>query len=893
MRIAGSLLAFLFLLPAAGAQSESPPAEIQRMIDAGMAEALSARLHDGRNAQEFHWLADAHRNRAKNVRDATQRQDAFAAAERFYLKWIEAVEHAGGDPARQTVDLASARAAYAAMIGSDWIAGDLDQYEVTNGQRGDRERLVDRLTSARDQYELVRRSLEPLWQELGAREDEFLALGVYDTIRQLRLDATFNLGWTNLYLGMVSADDADRRSTALQQARRCFRELLDSGDAGQSIYQCHLGLAMTLRELGEFDEAEHSFAGALHADAEAAVQAQARYELARCHVASGKFAEARTVLAPLVEKDLDHLTPEERRGRFYYYLARLWNANSYLAEGQRLQQSARENPASRKALLLQAQRLRETGLNRMNQLRRLGGPWPAVVQLYVAASVDTQAKLADLSPVELLLTAQQLGEAGQHEAALERLREAAARPDLEAEFAGQILFELGVCHYRLDDYGEAAQAFDRLARQHRGHEKAPQAATFAYQLWGELANQSHERADFGRLAEALLNLLQNYPQHEKRMEAVWLLPLALQNAGRYHDAVGQFGNVPAESPHWEEAQFRRVLCRRLACAARSDSASPEERVNEARQVAQELTDYAQETLGRTAQSTDAERLRGWAAEAYVNAAELLVAPAIAQYRQSLGVLEQLERDCPAHELAGRALATQIRAYRGLREYEQAAQTLTQYLQAVPADRAGPVLASLAQGMQEEVDRLYADGQTEAARRLAADSVQTFEELRQWAGSQADRADLAALATYGLARMHYVAGDYEQSAPLVRELLAQQPKNGNYRRLSALILTDSLSDKASPEQLQAAQDAWAALLKDPAIRRRAPQRYWEARYHWLALALRLGQAAEVVSAIEQSRVWYPDLGGEEWAERLSRLYDDARARAGLAPTTTQATPAGKE
>jgi hypothetical protein len=65
-----------------------------------------------------------------------------------------------------------------------------------------------------------------------------------------------------------------------------------------------------------------------------------------------------------------------------------------------------------------------------------------------------------------------------------------------------------------------------------------------------------------------------------------------------------------------------------------------------------------------------------------------------------------------------------------------------------------------------------------------------------------------------------------------------------------------------------------MLRDPALRSAAPERYWEARYHYLELMLRGGEAAAVENAIRQERVWYPELGGRGWEAKLNALYERA-------------------
>ncbi|MBU0639633.1 MAG: tetratricopeptide repeat protein [Planctomycetes bacterium] len=883
-----ALLATATLSVRLHAQDTNDPAhtDIDRMVRQGMAEALEARFRGGRTPEELGWIAQAYANKARRDQKA-EREQAFQQAEKRYLKWIDAAANAAqGDAAVRAVATINARYEYANMITSAWAARELDEFEITAGQRGDRDGLQALFEKARAQYALAREALIPLRQELALREDEFLALGIYDRIKELHLDIAFNLGWASLYAGLVMPPDGQGRSAALRDAAQEFQGLIDSGQTGPTMYQCYLGLAMALREQGRFDEAERNFGFALDEGVEPAVAAQVRYELARCQLAVGKFNEARVTLEPLVNKDAARLDPEDQASKFHIYLAYLWDANSYLIEAEAQRRQAPGSP-SRTAILRQAQRARERGLAKMNRLRRLRGPWPAIVQLYVAASVDAKADLQTLSPTELLLTAQQLMDSQQYQAALERLQAALERDEIESDLNGELLFELGKCQYLLKDNRSAAQTFQDMAREHKSHERAPQAAAYAYQLWAELANKSTAKADYAHLADTLLNLLESFPEHEKRAEAMWWLPVALQHAGRYAEAAEQFGKVPDDSRHAEEARFRRAVCTRQACEATRGQLSEEEYSRHARRAAADLLRYAGDALARAATALDPESVRDWSAQARVHAAELQIAPGVARYREALATLEPFEQHYASSPHTGRALAARIRAYRGVREYDQAAKVLDQYLQTVPAEQAGAVLSVLAQGMQEEVERLREDGQSAAARKLAEESIPTFQQLEQWFLADPRRAKNAQVAAFGLVRMTHLAGRLDEARQKVEKLLTEDPKNGNYRRLHALLLTEQLAPAAPAADVQQAQEAWATLLKDPAIRTQAPQRYWEARYHWLALALRLGQAADVEKAIRQERIWYSDLGGPPWHEKLNALYQEAAQQANVTPQTAPA------
>ena len=836
---------------------------------------------------ELHQVAQDYTNKARQAQSAPERERAFVKAGEQYRAWIKALERIGRRSAspKTAVEIASARVEYAGMLMGLHAAGELDRFEVTAGHQGDREKLSELLGAAREQYRQAEIVITPLYDALYEREDELLAAGIYDAIIRLKLDITFNQGWANYYLGLIESQDELEHGTAFRLAEQSFQQLLDSGRVGQMLPRCHLGLALSQRELKRYDAAERNFVFVLQEETEAAILAQARYELARCYISSGKYAEARTTLRSLLEKDVDKLPPEERVARFYINLGHLWEANSYLIEAEAIRAQMAGSTA-KKAILRRAQGRRATGLAKLNRLARRGGSWPAVVQVHIAASINLEDDPATLSPIELLYTARQFCDAQRHAAAAQRLQEAVSRPMFqkspaertsdEKELGGQILIELGRCYYRLDQMPAAAETFERLAHLYRSHELAPQAATFAYQLWAQIAQKSKQKEHYDRLATTLLNLIQSFPDHPELAEATWLFPVALQAAGRYSEAADEFAKVPSGNKHWEEAQFRRCVCRRLALEAEHGSQPGTKYAAAATRVAEELSRYAVAARARAAKltPTEAHSINRWSAEALVNAAELLVNQSAAQYESALQTVAEFESQYPASDLLGRVLTVRIQAYRGLRKFAQATQILEQYLQTTPPEQTGALLSSLARGMQEEVERLQETGQTEAAHRLAADSLNTFTQLEKWLRQDAKRLDSVPLVTFRRAQMLYISGQSEPARQLMADLLKQNPRNGNYQRLYAQILTAQLPEQPSSIQLEIAMAAWTELLKDTTLRKRAPERYWEARYHWLTLLLRAGKAAEVEHAIQQDQVWHPNLGGPPWQEKLLSLRNEA-------------------
>jgi tetratricopeptide (TPR) repeat protein len=908
LALATALLAALAVTPATRAQQagDEIPADVQALVRDGQGAALEAKLSGARRPLDLELLARAYTNQARRERRSEDRDQAFNKAADFYGQWRAALERDATLPAaKREVSLAAARAMYGTAIVGVWADADLNEYELTGGRRGDRARLLDKLKLAREEFDGAAARLDPLVRDLSAREDEFLALGIDDQIRTLRLDITLTRSWVNYYIGLLETDEATR-TAALQAAQAGFRELIDSAYVGRMIYRCFLGLGVSLRELRQFDEAVRALnnvprygAAAAAADGEdpadgvdISLQVQVRCELARLLLAQGKFEEARAELAPLAERDLDTLRNEERPATFYFNLAVILDAASYLQEAEQIRAQA-EGHRSARSLLANAERIRARGVGKFQRLALRGGGWNAIAQVYIVSSLARDADPTTLSPADLLYVARDMLARDELAPALERLREAAGRSDLEPALAGDILFELGTAQYKTDDWRSAAETFARLAGEFRSHDKASQAAAFAYQLWAKLAEESKAPADYQKLADVLLNLLQSYPQHPNRPEAAWWLPVALQAAGKLDDAAAEFAKIPESSPHWEEAQFRRALCARLAVEQKRGELTPDEFRQQAGAAADLLRQYGRDASERAAAGGAKATAKTWAAQAEVAAAELLAAQGVDRFEDARAVVDGFEERYPDSDLVGRVLGVRIRAYRGLRQFEQAAQILDQYLQSVPAERAGAVLAVLASGMEEEVARLADGGQADAARELAKEAIVTFEQLARWCAADPARAANARVVRLGLARMQYQAGEHAAALETARGLLADDPRNGQYQRVLAQALTAQLGDSADAAAVTAAQAAWGELLKDSALRQRAPQVFWEAQYNYLALLLRSGDAGTVKQAIRQQSIWFPDLGGPPWQERLRQLLTEAETRAPdpAAETPPDAAPPG--
>jgi tetratricopeptide (TPR) repeat protein len=864
----------------AGAQDQESGADVTRMVDAGMVEALQARFGAQPATDQLRLLAIAHANKAAlQTADAACDAD-FRAARRRYEAWITAIgRDAQLDPTKREVDAAGARIALSAMILMRWAAPDLDRNEITNGAFDSADRLESLLRDAGALLDQALAALDPLAEAIAAgdpdTEERFLALGIYDAVRRLRFEGRFHLGHCRLYLASLPQSPAKERLNALRDAERLFQSVINAGTSGDAAARAQLGLAVTLRRQGRFDEARQYYDAALKLVDEGPVAARARVERAGCEIDAGRFQDARLGLDPLVSLDPANLAADQQASRFYVNLAHVWDANSYLLEADRLSQVADAPPGD--AVARRARAIRDQGLVRMNRLAARGGPWPELVALYVGSTFDPRAPIDSLTPAELLFAARDCAQRGDHAAAQERLRAALAR-ETGAELTGEIVFELAGSLAITGETREAAQLFDRLVREHAQHPKSEQATTHAYQLWARIAEDGGDRADYLRLSDALRALLRHHPRHEHRLDATWWLPLALERGGEFEQAAAHYASVPAESPHWEEARYRRVVCRRRAWQANRDTAS-------AQRIADELHGYAIEAYARASNTADPAAVRAWAARALLESAEVCL-PVDGGFNRALTILDAFDVPQADATLAGRALGVRILALRGLGKLDEASRVARDALDRLSPDESAPVLALLASAVLDQLDRFEADDVRAEARALATAALDVFERLEARSRETESSASTSGLdaARFALARVRYAAGKPAEARIVIESLLESQPNRGDYRRLQALVLTalvgsdGRISRTATAQTLAAAKDAWAKLLSDRQLLHKAPQRYWEARYQFLRLLLAQGKAAEVVAAIEQERVWRPELGGPPWRARLEQLLADARQTA---------------
>ncbi|MDX2198432.1 MAG: hypothetical protein SF069_05605 [Phycisphaerae bacterium] len=871
-KLATLLAALALQAGSLSAWAQLPP-DWERLVQAGSVDALQSAIGTVDQPDEWQALAQACGVAARAAAGAA-REALLDRGQEYLSEWLR-YEEMRAAPRDAASAAALGRAALEAgnFALAERSSAALDEFELTNGQRGDRAALAGQLEKAEAFYRRAAQTVGAMLEQTAGNDENLQITGLYGELRQISLDAQFNQAWSNHFLGRLRPDFARELAQINQQnALRGFSGLVNTAGEAESGWQCRLGVAMCLRELRKHDDAAREFEQLLAASLPPQLAGQARYEAARNLIAAGRFEEARKLLKPLAATDVDKLPVSAQAIRFYANLARAWEANSYLVEAAQIEQNARGG--NNAALFAQARQARETGLAMFRKLRGMGGVWPDVVQCYVGGTVRPDADPTLLSADELLALSESLIVQGKPAAARDRAAAGLQRPDAIGDTRAGLLLALASAALQNKEPAIAADAYLRVATEHARNPQAPAAALEAFRVYAGLAERTNDPQAWQAAGDAISRIVIAQPTHPEIGDLRWGQAIVLQRLERFEDAARAFSAIPASDPRAEEARFRQAHCGRMKVDSLPRETPAETRREAALACAKVFDDYAEGALSRAAAGSAAAK--EWAAEATLQAAELRLSLESKQAEAAEAALREFEQTFAGDAARiARGATLRVRALQAMGKLNEAAALARR---TAASDQAAlPAVAALASALREEVQRLGRSEDAAGAKALAEDAAALFELLGAKAGSTAASQDAAQRARWTLARaeMLHFAGDAAQSKTLLEQCRAALPRDPMLVRLEALQLTAALVDSSSAADIEAAKAAWSKLLQESALRERSPNLYWEARLNWLRLTLRDGNKADVEKAIRNERVWYPDLGGPEWKARLEKLEAEAK------------------
>jgi tetratricopeptide (TPR) repeat protein len=858
---------------------------LQECIEQGRPQEAATLLKDQPLMYRV-YVARAYAQAGLAAEPPKQREHCFGRAVKEYRTVIALQQ----DPQwfrgeRRRFEIAQWRIELGDIILRHWSAPDLDRYEITSGLDFDRPRLTNRLREAHETYAGAGPILEDLMIGLRTQEEKYLLLGIATKIAVLREQQELNGAWATLYLAMVQEEgEAEDRNALLADALSTFDAVGRTAKDSARKHSALLGAGIALSQARRNGEAEAAFDRLIQSTAPLAVSARARFEKARSLIQARRFTQARNELDVLAAIPKTDLSGDNAGAAFYVQLAPLIRAATYLLEAKK---DVGGDPEPRK-------KLDDTGRSQLAELSAQGGMWPEIVQIYLEAYAGEKRSLTDLTDLELRIKAGRLMGGKDYAGAVEALTVLLSRASTK-EHHVETQFNLGVCYFQLQDLRRAAEAFSATAKMAPPGEVREKAAEHAYRSWCQLANESKAPEDYRRLGEACDLLAEQLPRQRLASEAVWIAALARQEAGDYAAAALAYAKVPPASERYWPARRNMARCKQAVYDALSTTTSPARRRRTAEEAAEAWRRLAEDLVAAKVADGDYHpgmvETQASAVEARLAAAALLAGSDLRAFEECLRLLD----DQP---LTGRVAALRIRCYRGLGNLKAANSVLEKFLQqegrngvetaeeATSTTQPSAILGALiglAAEMEDEVARLRASGRDVEATRTAAEAAETIRQLLEWLQGQPRYHQHIPAIRFGLVKAVAQAGRPEEALAQLEQLIAEKPDEGEYLRTAARLQEDvarglagadgAVSDQPNDRQqaaLDRAEAFWARLLKAPTLRSRAPEVYWEARYHWLEHQLRHGRAAEVARGIESEKAWYPDLGGPPWQARLLEL-----------------------
>lgn len=363
-------------------------------------------------------------------------------------------------------------------------------------------------------------------------------------------------------------------------AREALKRVLDRPEAARFAAHVlnHLGaIAMRARQ---YDEAAGHYARLSGMEAPEELQHEALFQLGQALMAQSKYDEAGRCFARLVELAPRHARATMASANIALCAARggdFAEALTHIDRVLREQGWSLDADTASSLLYEKAWALRETG------------DANGAAATYRAMLDDNREQLLDLfARVEL---AELEASAGRHDVAVTLLEPIAARPNLPGDLGERAGYRLGACLYELGQDEAAARAFEAFLKSHEQSELAPSARLLAGEAHFRRGQHRQAAAHLARAAEsdearlrapALLRLgeahaalqawkdseqafsrfLREYPDSEVWFQARFGLGFALENQGRYDEAMTAYRQVidRHDGPTAARSQFQIGEC---------------------------------------------------------------------------------------------------------------------------------------------------------------------------------------------------------------------------------------------------------------------------------------------------------------------------------------------
>jgi len=455
------------------------------------------------------------------------------------------------------------------------------------------------------------------------------------------------------------------------------------------------------------------------------------------------------------------------------------------------------------------------------------------------------------------------------------------------------LFYLAACRQRMGHDEQAVDHLLELVQTYPQYDRRRLAARYAVAIAERLYRdpvRGTTREVQNRLKQTLGVLVTVFPDSSLAYDARLLLGQVLDRLGEHARAAAEYARIPPSHERYLDAHFFRLQCsfhELLARAAGSDDSAAS--TDAALALVRSARRYAAEALAAARRITSAERvrrLRTYAANSLLMAAELLSGPILARSADALDVLTDFEtRFADQPELIGRALRIRIVAHQQLGQLTDAAALIRPYLARHPRD-AGGVLQGLLDAMNAAAAR-PGTARPDKARALAEQRLELAEQLYAWAQEHPDRLGQSGLLPFRLqlAQAYLDAGQAEAALQLFTACCREDAtRHPDARPHSAAALFGKAQALFELGRHAAAQELFYDLWMQSAP---YSPLWWRALLGSLECHTRMGTDPRMIlQSIAQQRATHPDLGGPDlWArfEQIEQLCRQRIRRAQTAPS----------
>lgn len=829
------------------------------LIEHGMPEVLESLLS---NRARTHQVLTARAFvRAAAMRTSpSQKDEDLAKAEAGYRAALQATDSAtwNSDLKRRFV-AARWRVELADLILRQRCAADLDQLEATSGLAKASPALVQRLGDALFEYRSADEALTGLLGTAEREPDALLATGIGEALPALAHACALNLAWTLTFQAIAADTSASERARHIQDALRRFDEVAHRTNDPERKINSLIGAAVAFRVAGKPDDSATILESLLGSCKDAVTRTRVHFELGRTYLARREFARAVTAFSALTPSTTAPFTKSSAES-FYVQLAPVLRAYARLMDAQR------SHPPNEVARLEAREELLA--------IRRRGGAWPAICDLYLADATPAYRRASELGPGERRLAARKLMAQERYADALVILRELlAAATERPGSNEHELQLDVATCQMHTQRPEEALDNAETVARNATDADIADRATLIALDAARQLCQRTGLAKDYGRFVEVARRALDRTRDPTRRDALAIEAAQAARRAGRDADAGALLATVSSSSGLSLHAKAESIRLRHEKLVPTLTGMKPDDAARAARELADEWERVLNE-LERSG-TTDAATRNDYST-ATLCAAELLASAAIQRPDAALARLSKVaDGDWPS-ETRAKATCLRLRCMIARRDFVG----VQQWLSAIASQAASDVGLLLALGTELESQcRAASDaGHEELARQIAESSLSVMRQVCSAMARDPQRSGDIPIVEFGLARMLLQSDHAADALEILDRLVGLHPEDLNFRwyhaRASERVARATHSTPDAPVR---AERAWRSLLEDATLRDRDPACYWDARYHWLQWQLERGRAEEVARGIDAERVWYPELGGSPWKDRLLKLAEQARAQ----------------